>query len=175
MRDERSSSDLIGRLVASVVFVAALCGAVYGQDPSGRPPDPRGKKPPTGKRTPPETRASVLLTVLSDPPGSSVFINGEARGTTNAEGRVVLERLPLGHYSVEVRKDGFNSMVRGFDAGSDQPTLVFKLVARFDDVTKELLAAGIAKFIEGFDRLLDSLDRACHAVAAECGPPVSPP
>ncbi len=141
MWDERSSGDRIGRLIASVVLAAALSATGYGQDPSGRPTDPKGKKPPTtGKRpgtTPPETRPTVLLTVLSDPPGSSVYINGEARGTTNAEGKLVLEKLVLGHYTVEVRKDGFNSMVRGFEAGTDSPTLVFRLEAKFDDVTKE--------------------------------------
>lgn len=141
MWDERSSGDRIGRLIASVVLAAALGATVYGQDPSGRPTDPKGKKPPTtGKRpgaTTPETKATVLLTVLSDPPGSNVFINGEARGKTNAEGKLVLEKLVMGHYSVEVRKEGFASMVRGFEAGADQPTLLFKLEANFDDVNKE--------------------------------------
>ena len=142
MWDERSSGNRIGRLIANVVVATALSASVYGQDPSGRPTDTKGKKPPaTGKRpaptATPETRPSVLLTVLSDPPGSSVFVNGEARGMTNAEGKLVLEKLALGHYTVEVRKDGFSSMVRGFEAGADQPTLVFKLEVKFDDLNKE--------------------------------------
>ena len=141
MWDERSSGNRRGRLIASAVLAAALSATVYGQDPSGRPTDPKGKKPPTtGKRpvTPtPEAKPTVILTVLSDPPGSGVFVNGEARGTTNAEGRLVLEKLALGHYTVEVRKDGFSSMVRGFEAGADQPTLVFKLELKFDEVNKE--------------------------------------
>jgi tetratricopeptide (TPR) repeat protein len=141
MWDERSSGNRIGQLLASAVLATAMSAAVYGQDPSGRPTDPKGKKPPTtGKRpvtTTPETRPTVILTVLSDPPGSAVFVNGESRGATNAEGRLVLDKIALGHYTVEVRKDGFASMVRGFEAGADQPTLVFKLEARFDDVNKE--------------------------------------
>ena len=137
MWDERSSSACTSRLIASVVILAAaLSATVYGQDPSGRPPDPKTKKPPAGRR-PGSEKPTVLLTVLSDPPGGSVIINGEARGSTNAEGRLVVEKLPLGHYTVEVRKDGFNSSVKGFDAGSDQPTLVFKLEAKFDDINKE--------------------------------------
>jgi transaldolase/glucose-6-phosphate isomerase len=35
-----------------------------------------------------------------------------------------------------------------------------------DDVTDGLLEAGIAKFCEGFDRLLGSLDQECHALGA---------
>ena len=141
MWDQRSSGDRIGRLLAAAVLATVLSATVYGQDPSGRPTDPKGKKPPTtGKRpvtTTPETKPTVVLTVLSDPPGSGVFVNGESRGATNADGRLVLDKLGLGHYTVEVRKDGFTSMVRGFEAGADQPTLVFKLEARFDELNKE--------------------------------------
>jgi tetratricopeptide (TPR) repeat protein len=75
--------------------------------------------------------------VLTDPPESTLYLNGEARGSTSVEGKIVLEKLALGHYSVEVRKDGFNSQVKGFEAGRDSPTLVFKLEPRFDDATKE--------------------------------------
>jgi Tfp pilus assembly protein PilF len=86
-----------------------------------------------------------MLTILSDPPESNVLLNGEARGTTNAEGRLVVEKLGLGHYSVEVRKEGFNPIVRGFQAGADSPTLVFKLEPVFEDINKEfdaLIQAG---------------------------------
>src|SRR6185503_10317965 len=141
MWDHTSSGSRIGRLIACALLSAALSATVYGQDPSGRPTDPKGRKPPTtGKRpvtTTPETKPTVILTVLSDPPVSGVFVNGEARGMTNAEGKLVLEKLTVGHYTIEVRKDGFSSMVRGFEAGTDQPTLVFKLEAKFDDVNKE--------------------------------------
>jgi tetratricopeptide (TPR) repeat protein len=74
-----------------------------------------------------------------------VFINGEERGVSNGEGKVQFEKLGLGHYSVEVRKDGFNTMARGFEAGTEAPTLVFKLEPKLDDYIKEfnaLIGAG---------------------------------
>jgi tetratricopeptide (TPR) repeat protein len=74
---------------------------------------------------------------LTDPPESALYLNGDARGNTNAEGKIVLDKLALGHYSVEVRKEGFNSQVKGFEAGRDSPTLVFKLEPKFDEITRE--------------------------------------
>jgi tetratricopeptide (TPR) repeat protein len=47
------------------------------------------------------------------------------------------EKLPLGRYTVEVRKDGYRPALRGFQAGTDSPTLVFKLEPSLDDVAKE--------------------------------------
>jgi tetratricopeptide (TPR) repeat protein len=120
------------------------------QDPSGRPAEPRGTKPPKKPtRTPPRRTesgpATVTLTVLTDPPESSILVEGEPRGTSNAEGRLVLDRLRLGHYTIEARKDGYRAATRGFNAGTEAPTIVFKLdpdldpfVAQFD----KLAAAG---------------------------------
>jgi tetratricopeptide (TPR) repeat protein len=128
--------------VLLIAWLVALTAFASGQDPSGRP----GRKPPVKRPVAPvvETKPTVILTVLSDPPESTLYLNGEQRGSTGAEGKIVLEKLALGHYSVEVRKDGFTSQVRGFEAGRDSPTLVFKLEPRFDDVTREFdsLVAG---------------------------------
>jgi tetratricopeptide (TPR) repeat protein len=88
---------------------------------------------------------TVTLTILSDPPESAVFINGESRGVTSAEGKIQIDKLSLGGYSVEVRKDGFKPLTRRFQAGSESPTLVFKLEANLDDYVKEfdsLVASG---------------------------------
>jgi tetratricopeptide (TPR) repeat protein len=120
------------------------------QDPTGRPTEPRGTKPnkkPT--RTSPRRTdvgpATVTLTVLTDPPESAVLVEGEPRGTSNAEGRLVLERLRLGHYTIEARKDGYRAMTRGFNAGTEAPTLVFKLEPNLDPLVAQfetLAAAG---------------------------------
>ncbi|MEK6287416.1 MAG: tetratricopeptide repeat protein [Acidobacteriota bacterium] len=132
----------------AVLMVLASPALSFGQDPSGRPTDTKGKKTtPKGKTTtktepPPIT---VTLTVLSEPPECAVFVNGEQRGVTNGEGKVQFEKLALGHYSIEVRKDGYNTLTRGFDAGTEAPTLVFKLEPKLDDYIKEfnaLLGAG---------------------------------
>jgi tetratricopeptide (TPR) repeat protein len=88
---------------------------------------------------------TVILTILTDPPGCQVLINGEAKGNTNSEGRLIFPRLPLAHYEVEVRKDGFGSMKKGFQAGTESPTLVFKLIASLDDQVNQfnqLVGAG---------------------------------
>lgn len=131
-------------LVTGLLVVAAPASNP-AQDPTGRPSDPK-KKPPKPKPTKTEPQpVTITLTVLTDPPESAVFINGEERGVTNNEGKVQFEKLALGHYNVEVRKDGFNSVTRGFEAGTEAPTLVFKLEPKLDDYIKEfnsLLGAG---------------------------------
>lgn len=136
----------------SLALLLALVLAVSGfaQDPTGRPKDPKGKKPPvtTPKKPPVKAEpvpATVTLTVLTTPPESTVFVNGEDRGVTNGEGKLQFEKLALGHYSIEVRKDGYAPMLKGFEAGTESPTLVFKLEPKLDDFIREfngLVASG---------------------------------
>jgi tetratricopeptide (TPR) repeat protein len=86
-----------------------------------------------------------MLTVLTDPPESEVYVNGEQRGVTNSEGKIQFDKLALGHYSIEVRKEGYSAMLRGFEAGTESPTLVFKLDPKLDDYVKQfnsLVASG---------------------------------
>jgi hypothetical protein len=136
-------------LVFSITFLLATFSAdSFGQDPSGRPtPKNPGKKPPAKKppvKVEPEP-ITVILTVLTNPPESEVFINGQRRGVSNSEGRIQFEKLPLARYSVEVRKEGYAPAVRGFQAGAESPTLVFKLEPVLDRYVKEfdaLISAG---------------------------------
>src|SRR4030095_14493965 len=103
-------------ILVTVLLAVAAPATSVAQDPTGRPTDPK-KKPPKAKPTKVEPQPiTVTLTVLSDPPEAAVFINGEERGVTNGEGKVQFEKLTLGHYSIEVRKEGFNPMARGFEA-----------------------------------------------------------
>lgn len=148
--------SLLARFASSIVLSFALFPHCFGQDPSGRPTEPASpttpatkpsKKPPSKKPPvrPDPGPVTVTLTVLTDPPQSEVFINGDKRGVTNAEGKVQFDRLALGHYSIEVRKDGYQPMLRGFQAGSESPTLKFTLEASLDAYIKEfdsLTAAG---------------------------------
>jgi len=95
----------------AVLLILALAAAASAQDPTGRP-DPKGKKPSTPKKPPVKVEpvpVTVTLTVLTTPPESTVFVNGEERGITNAEGRLQFEKLALGRYSIEVRKDGYRT------------------------------------------------------------------
>ncbi len=142
-------ASLARKTSLAVLLVLALATAGFAQDPTGRP-DPKGKKPPVTPTKKPPVKAepvpiTVTLTILTTPPQSAVFINGEERGVTNGEGKVQFEKLPLGHYSIEVRKDGYGPMLKGFEAGTESPTLVFKLEPKLDDYIREfngLIASG---------------------------------
>lgn len=137
-------------LLAFILLVSAVVGA---QDSTGRPTkklpkstttksDKTGSTKPV-KATPPAP--TVIFTVLTDPPDSEILINGNRRGASNAEGKFVIEKLPLGAYTVEVKKEGYHPGSQIFNAGTESPTLVFKLVPALDDVVKEfdaLIAAG---------------------------------
>lgn len=147
MVSNRSSlTSLAHRMSLMSLMILVLAGAGFGQDPTGRP---KGKKPPPNTKKPPvktePVPITVTLTVLTTPPESTVFVNGEERGVTNSEGKLQFEKLPLGQYSVEVRKEGYNPMQRGFAAGTESPTLVFKLEPKLDDYIREfngLVASG---------------------------------
>lgn len=127
------SSDRLAAL--AIAFVVLLSTATLAQDPSGRPTDTKGKKPTKKTKTEPGP-VTVMLTILTEP-GSEVYVNGEQRGITNSEGKVQFDKIALGHYSIEVRKEGYRSALRGFDAGTEAPTLVFKLEPNLDDAVKE--------------------------------------
>ncbi len=128
---------------------------VWSQDPSGRPTKPTTDKPnnkPKADKPKPPPRTpvtiappTVLLTVLTEPAESEIYINGDKRGATNGEGRVVFEKMPLALYTVEARKEGFRNVSKPFNAGSDSPTLVFKLEPDLDTPAKQfetLIASG---------------------------------
>jgi tetratricopeptide (TPR) repeat protein len=141
--------SVVSALSLLVLLGFVLVSSGYGQDPSGRPKEtnPKGKKPP--KKTPSKGESpqalTVTLTVLTDPVGSDVFLDGKSRGVSNDEGKIQIDKLPLAHYSVEVRKEGYKPLLRGFQAGQDSPTLVFKLDVDLDPSLKEfdgLVAAG---------------------------------
>jgi tetratricopeptide (TPR) repeat protein len=124
----------------------------YAQNATGRPTKKPTKpvvtKPdkPVAKPTKPTPPApTVIFTVLTEPPDSEIIINGTRRGVSNAEGKFVIEKLALGAYTVEVKKAGYHSGSQLFNAGSESPTLVFKLEPALEDVSKEfdaLIAAG---------------------------------
>jgi len=138
---------LTAQLMPVIVSLLALCICALAQDPTGRPKESKNKGKPTAKK-PAKTEPqpiTVTLTVLTNPPQSTVLVNGEERGVTDAEGKLQFEKLALGHYTIEVRKDGYGPVLRGFEAGTESPTLVFKLEPKLDDAVKEfnsLVAAG---------------------------------
>lgn len=145
----------IGSVIAAAIFTMTgiLATSSFGQDPTGRPKEtkePKSKRPvkrPPVKVEPPAP--TVILTILTDPTGCTVYINGDARGVTDTEGKAQFEKLPIASYLIEVRKDGFNPMARSFRAGDESPTLVFKLEASLDAVVEEFNALMTAGKIAG--------------------------
>jgi tetratricopeptide (TPR) repeat protein len=130
-------------VILLLAFIFSVGGAGAAQDPAGRPTIPKHKKPTVKPKPVPDN--TITLTIMSQPAECKVFINGEDRGTTDSEGKIVINKLPGGHYMVEVRKQGFMALTRGFEAGTEQPTLVFKLIESTEtDVKKfeSLVASG---------------------------------
>ena len=136
-------------VMIGIMLLTATSG--FAQSSSGRPGDilppkkpnvaPGSKPAPranrTGKAAAP---ATITLTILAEP-DTAVFIDGNRRGLTNAEGRLQLPKFATGQYTVEVRKEGYVADSKVFTAGTDSPTLIFKLepdlqetVRRFDSL-----------------------------------------
>jgi hypothetical protein len=146
-----------------MVLVTAVSG--LAQDPTGRPkesppantPNPLSTNKPATARpkksgrpaTPPP--ATVRLTILTEPPDSAVLINGNKRGVTNAEGKIEFAKLALGQYKVEVRKEGFVSASKIFNAGPDSPTLVFKLQPESQEPVKKVEPAAVTENLSKTD------------------------
>ncbi len=154
MSSKKSFLTSILRVAALLLLVCLPLALVLAQDPSGRPTEPstKGKKQP--KRTPTKVEPqpiTVTLTVLTDPPQSTVFINGDERGVTNSEGKAQFDKLLPGHYTVEVRKEGYAPQLQGFNAGTQTPTLVFKLEPNFDQFNKQFDSLIAANKLTGPD------------------------
>lgn len=141
-----SHRRLLAPLMTLITLLLVFSANALAQDPTGRPKiKPKPPATPTVKKPNTPVPITVTLTVLTNPPQSMVFINGEERGVSDAEGKIQFEKLSLGHYSIEVRKEGYAPTLRGFEAGTESPTLVFKLEAKLDDAVREfnsLVASG---------------------------------
>lgn len=140
MRHKRVLRRLLPPIVILMFLVTGTFASITPiQDPTGRPEGSSSKKKKVVKEKPkvaPEP-ITVILTVITDPPGSEVLINGRSHGTSDAEGKIQLGRLALGGHSIEVRKEGYSTAYRSFLAGSESPTVVVKLTPALDDVLKQ--------------------------------------
>jgi tetratricopeptide (TPR) repeat protein len=142
-------SALLWAVLAASLLISVLVSTATAQDPTGRPSDPssggtKRKKKPKPEETTPEA-ITISLTVLTQPGGCEVLINGESRGMSAADGKIQFNKLAQGHYKIEVRKAGFVPSSREFEAGSEAPTLVIKLAADLGDKLMQfdsLMAAG---------------------------------
>jgi hypothetical protein len=96
-----------------LVFVGCYLQAtpVFSQ-PGARPTMIAGPRDPSrkpGHRTPPKRQSApsaISLWIVSNPPTSKVFVNGEPRGETDAGGEMELKMSP-GTYTVRVSRDGY--------------------------------------------------------------------
>ncbi|HKV38574.1 MAG TPA: hypothetical protein VJX67_05120 [Blastocatellia bacterium] len=112
------------RIIIPFLLLAVSVNMANGQDPTGRPHARSKHTKPAARITKPLT---VTLTIVTTPPQCEIFINGEDRGATGDDGKINIDNLALGSYSVEARKSGFDPAVSTFDAGPQQPTLVLTL------------------------------------------------
>jgi tetratricopeptide (TPR) repeat protein len=142
-------SALLWAVLAASLLISVLVSTAAAQDPTGRPSDPsaggsKRKKKPKPEDTTPEA-ITITLTVLTQPGGCEVYINGNPRGTSDADGKIQFNKLAQGHYTIEARKAGFVAGSREFEAGSEAPTVVIKLAADLGDKLKQfdsLMLAG---------------------------------
>jgi len=141
------TAHLIVRTLVALMLIGIIGSVVLAQDPSGRPSSSKGSKKRKTTKQPETTPEEITidLTILTQPPDCQIIINGDARGSSGREGRALFNKLAQGHYIIEVRKPGFVSASRNFEAGSEAPTIVFKLEPDIKDKVKQfndLLSAG---------------------------------
>src|ERR1044072_2471114 len=116
MRLEQTSNR-IGRTCLIQLWLLLFIGCylpatpVFSQ-PGARPnmkahpraaPRKTARRPPSRKLAAP---SAISLWIVSNPPSSAVFVNGEHRGETNAGGEMELKVSP-GSYTVRVSRDGY--------------------------------------------------------------------
>jgi len=66
-------------------------------------------------------KPAPVFTILSNPPGSEVFIDGKSRGVTNDEGTLALKDFPKGKHRITVKHEGYKDLddYVTFTAGGD--------------------------------------------------------
>jgi hypothetical protein len=64
------------------------------------------------------------LTVLTKPTGADIFVQGQPKGPSDVDGRLVIDNVPEGVLSVEVRKEGFVSRKLTIDLKPSETKLV---------------------------------------------------
>jgi len=111
-------------LLANGVLACLVCfgtmghNPVFAQAPGGRGvekkiatplviPRKSGGKKASRQTSPSSPRVNLIgLLIVSKPPNSTVFVNNEPRGETDAGGEIEL-KLPPGNYSIRVSRDGY--------------------------------------------------------------------
>ncbi len=68
------------------------------------------------------------LIILSSPPECEVFLNGEARGATDATGRLVLTGLEKGSYVIRLTRKGFEAQEQRIEVTEPEVTITVSLV-----------------------------------------------
>jgi TonB family protein len=105
--------------VASVLVLGALALAFLGGGEETEPPVEVIVPPPPTTPAGPEAVAAVTgeLSVLTDPEGASIFLNGEARGVTPFQ----QADLALGSYVIRLEKQGFKSADHAVELTENNP------------------------------------------------------
>lgn len=61
-----------------------------------------------------QAKTAARLTLTTNEPEVSIYLNGAFRGKTDKNGRLLIERLPAGRYQLRARKVGFKDYRLGF-------------------------------------------------------------
>lgn len=64
------------------------------------------------------------LTVLTKPTGADIFVQGDPKGPSNVDGRLVIDNVPEGVITIEVRKDGYKPRKLTVDLKANESKLV---------------------------------------------------
>ncbi|HPD09655.1 MAG TPA: PEGA domain-containing protein, partial [Methanoregulaceae archaeon] len=70
------------------------------------------------------TRATGSISVESRPPGASFYIDGTYAGKTRAQGPLIIENVPAGMQSVELRLEGFEVWGQEIQVNDGQTTVI---------------------------------------------------
>jgi TonB family protein len=108
---------------AAVVIVLGILVAIFLAGGRGEPlPDPVVPTEPP----PVDVIETGSLSIMSEPDGASVVIDGEQRGTTP----LTLEQLPLGKYELLVEHQGFHSEELTAELSTDAPDATLEVALR---------------------------------------------
>lgn len=69
----------------------------------------------------------VTVTMLTDPAEAAVYLDGEYKGTSRADGALEIQRLTLGTHQLQVAKKGFFSREETISVAAETRTLRLKL------------------------------------------------
>jgi len=111
-------------ILISVASCATVAGGTLAKVTAAEKSDAVPKNAPQAAQSVSKPAASKGLQIVSDPEGAEVFLNGNLVGNTP----LVLEKLEKGRYQIEIRKNGYETVITWIDFSGDSMLYQTKLV-----------------------------------------------